>query len=87
MKKSMSDLLLKAHFNDLKEELNRAIRSTKNEEDDEVVKVLKKTFNYLKKKAEDSSLDDRGVVLYNDIACVLDDIASGKYQRNKDSED
>jgi hypothetical protein len=87
MKKSMSDLLLKAHFNDLKEELNRAIRSTKNEEDDEVVKVLKKTFNYLKKKAEDSSLDDRGVVLYNDIACVLDDITSGKYQRNKDSED
>ncbi|MTI39449.1 hypothetical protein [Fulvivirga lutimaris] len=87
MKKSMSDLLLKAHFNDLKEELNKAIRSSKNEDDDELVKVLKKTFNYLKKKAEESSLDDRGVVLYNDIACVLDDISSGNYKPNKDRED
>ncbi len=86
MKKSMSDLLLKAHFNDLKEELNKAIRSTKNEEDDEVVNALKQTFNYLKKKSEDASLDDRGVVLYNDIARILDNISSGKYQSNENLE-
>lgn len=84
--KSMSDLLLKAHFNELKEELNKAIRSSKNEDDDEVVKVMKQTFNYLKKKAEESSLDDRGVVLYNDLARLLDDIASGKCKIRLDSE-
>lgn len=78
--KSMSDLLLKAHFNELKEELNKAIRSSKNEEDDEIVKVLKHTFNYLKKKAEEASLDDRGVVIYNDIARLLDEIAAGKHK-------
>ena len=37
----MSDLLLKTHFNELKEELDKQIRSTKDEEDNEVVNTLK----------------------------------------------
>jgi hypothetical protein len=76
--KSMSDLMLRAHFIELKEELNRTVRVTDNEADDAVVKVLKNVFNYLKKKAKESSLDDHGAKLYNEIANVLDDLITNK---------
>ncbi len=76
--KSMSDLLLKAHFNDLKEELNKTVKGIKNESEDPVIKVLKSTFNYLKKKAQESSLDDSGIKLYNDLAILLDDLKIDK---------
>ncbi len=81
--KSMSDLLLKTHFNELKEELNNAIISAKNADDPKEIKVLKSVFHYLKKKAESGQLDDLGHVLYHDIAKVLDDFNTCPKQNQK----
>lgn len=75
---SMSDLMLKAHFTELKEELNRSLKYDANTSDNEVEKVLKDTFNYLKSKSINSSLDDRGQAIYNEVARVLDDMKNAK---------
>ncbi len=77
---SMSDLMLKAHFNELKEELNKSLKYDASSSDNEIEKVLKDTFNYFKSKSIDSSLDDRGQKIYNEVARVLDDMKKAKME-------
>ena len=76
-KQTMSDLMLRAHFNVLRDELNRSLR-VDDQEGSEVESVLKDTFHYLKSKSQAAALDDRGVRLFERVAQVLDTLGDKK---------
>lgn len=75
---SMSDLMIRAHFTELKKELSSSLNKDQKKSKSEVEKVLKAVFNYFKVLSQQSKLDEEGQVLYQEIAKVLDGL------KNKD---
>lgn len=72
MSTSMSDLMLQAHFNQLKDQLNASLKTDKVKDVSDEEYVLRRTFNYLKAKSLESKLDEEGHKLYRKVAEVLD---------------
>lgn len=71
--KSMSDIMLQAHFKELKQELEKAKNEELVTEHDKAYLLLKKTFNFLKEKSETAVLGSEGVDLLYELAQYLDD--------------
>lgn len=70
----MSDLMLQAHFKELKKELDKSLKKDNTKEESELESLLKQIFNYLKTKANESLLDDRGQELLEKVAKKLDEL-------------
>lgn len=72
--KSMSDLMLQAHFKELRKELDKSLKKDDELEGDESVVLLREVFNYLKSKSTDCTLDEDGQELFEKVAKRLDEI-------------
>ena len=70
----MSDLMLEAHFKELRKELDKSLRKNDDLFGDESVLILREVFNYLKAKSAECSLDEKGQEILEKVAKRLDDI-------------
>lgn len=70
--KSMSDVMLQAHFKRLRDELHNAKGANAGLELSNSEKLLKKIYNYLKDQSVESKLDEEGTTLLYEIAQLLD---------------
>ncbi len=69
----MSDVMLQAHFKELRQELQKAKANKSPMNLDEKDQLLKRSYNYLKHLSSTSKLDDRGTDLLYQLAQFLDE--------------